>query len=111
MECGRLQVERHEDVLSASPIVVFDGNLNVLAMEALLKLCLHHNIPGECHFNVLELFGGQITLVQFYLNLLLITLRRDKIYNTKRRRLVRKKAHLQNLFCKKNVVKEILSRF
>lgn len=45
-----LQVHQHEDVLSASPIVVFDGNLNVLAMQALLKLCRHHNIPGECHF-------------------------------------------------------------
>lgn len=99
MECGRLQVERHEDVLSASPIVVFDGNLNVLAMEALLKLCRHHNIPGEFRFNVLELFCGQITLsVQVDLNLLLITLRRDKIYNTERRRLFRKKAHLQNCF-------------
>lgn len=89
MECGRLQVERHEDVLSASPIVVFDGNLNVLAMEALLKLCRRHNIPGECHFNVLELFVVKSLVVD--LNLLLITLYRDKIYNTERRRLVRKR--------------------
>lgn len=44
------QVHQHEHVLSASPIVVFDANLNVLAMEALLTLCHHHNIPGKPNF-------------------------------------------------------------
>lgn len=45
-----LQVHRHEAILSASPIVVFDGNLNVLAMEAVLQQCRRHNIPGEIRY-------------------------------------------------------------
>lgn len=44
---GMFQVLQHENVLSTSPIVVFDANINGPAMRTLLNLCRDHNIPGE----------------------------------------------------------------
>lgn len=41
------QVEKHEELIKAAPLVVMDGNLSIEAMDKLLGITEKHNIPGK----------------------------------------------------------------
>lgn len=41
------QVEKHESLIKAAPLVVMDGNLSIEAMDKLLGITEQHNIPGK----------------------------------------------------------------
>lgn len=42
------QVEKHEEIIKAAPLVVMDGNLSIETMDKLLGITEKHNIPGKC---------------------------------------------------------------
>lgn len=55
-----LQVNKYENEISKSPLLILDANLSAEAMDTALLIAKKHSIPGMCSIllDVIEMFAS-----------------------------------------------------